>query len=1194
MHGASVTLERGAHHRVLSTSNANRNASTNSSLITEVATGLNYWNPTLQQWEATEEQFELVNGFALAKKGPHKVILAANINSPGAVDVETAGGKRFVSNPMGLTYYDTKSKESVLFAETKDCVGELVAPNVVIYRDAFNGINGAIRYTYTKSSIEQDIILYEPPPLPGQFGFNATTTLLEVFTEFQNPPSPNKAHRQLAVNLDDDDLDFGEMGIHQGSAFDVEIPTMAIPVGKSWQRIDGRDFLIESIEYPTADRALKARFNRAATTEKNVQSAQIAKRSRSQLVATFSKRAKTTDKAYASIWPGKVDPRAGFVVDYALVNTDQANYTFRGDTTYFISGLVNLTGTANILEGGAILKFESGSSITIGASAALTCKSGPYRPAVLTAKDDDSLGEPVPGSSGTPSGYYATWALRVVPQSSELKYLLIRYAQSAIAYDDYQFTSWGGNHVARHIQMQHCQTGFNMKAADTLYVGNALLHDCATGFAGPSGHAVWVTTDNLTVDACQTLLNTSPSVSGGGFTCRNGVFTAIPTLSIGLRTPNGVNNGFYSTTPFGVPSFTVTASPYAPVAGGLHYLTDSSMFRNAGTPFIDQTTLIELKTKTTYPPETLPASVTANTVLQPSAVRDTELPDLGYHYEPLDYIASGTVVAPGVTLVSTNGTAIGVEYSQNAFGIILNAASFVSQGRPDALNRLVRAHTVQEQSTGNPFTRAILYDNTDIYFDYPPRTCRARFRFTEFDQFNNDGYFLYTGYAFDTLEWYNSRFFNTSLVVEYGGPEALTCGLTNSIWEYGALEFDGYSSLGAMHARNNLFRNTGVHLVGGTAQWSVRDNVFDHGYAADYGSPVPNSYNASYLLDNYLLLAPPNNVILSSLGFEIGPLGEFYLPSTSTSLINQGSRLASDAGLYHYTTQVSQVKEASSTVDIGFHYLATGCNNVDTVWVEDSLPPGAVPFSDGGDSWTWVSSNPSPFSGALAHQSALVSGNPYNHQHGFTGATTTITPGIGERLFAYVNVDPNSPPWEVMLQWYDGSSWGHRAYWGANVITYGTDGTVSRRYMGPLPSLGQWVRLEVPASAVGLEGVTISGMAFTLREGKATWDYAGKRTGAFICDSDGDGLPDYLEDLNGNGVLDSGESNINLVDSDGDGLSDFEEYAFGFDPRSNLNPSTGSYYNYLYDLLDRLINVTGRSSATLLPDKEGNIKQVTP
>ena len=46
--------------------------------------------------------------------------------------------------------------------------------------------------------------------------------------------------------------------------------------------------------------------------------------------------------------------------------------------------------------------------------------------------------------------------------------------------------------------------------------------------------------------------------------------------------------------------------------------------------------------------------------------------------------------------------------------------------------------------------------------------------------------------------------------------------------------------------------------------------------------------------------------------------------------------------------------------------------------------------------------------------------------------------------------------------------------------------------MGPLPPAGQWLRLEVPVELVGLEGREITGMAFTLWNGRATWDRAGK------------------------------------------------------------------------------------------------------
>ena len=161
----------------------------------------------------------------------------------------------------------------------------------------------------------------------------------------------------------------------------------------------------------------------------------------------------------------------------------------------------------------------------------------------------------------------------------------------------------------------------------------------------------------------------------------------------------------------------------------------------------------------------------------------------------------------------------------------------------------------------------------------------------------------------------------------------------------------------------------------------------------------------------------------------------------------------------------------------------------DHLWVDDTVPAGAAQYGDG-DGWSWVSAAPSPASGATSHQSNIVGGM---HQHFFAGATDKLTVAAGEKMFAYVYLDPSNPPSEVMLQWNsDQEGWNHRAYWGSDQIGWGTNGTGSRRYMGGLPAVGQWVRLEVPASQVGLEGKIINGMAFTLYGGRATWDRAGK------------------------------------------------------------------------------------------------------
>jgi hypothetical protein len=163
-----------------------------------------------------------------------------------------------------------------------------------------------------------------------------------------------------------------------------------------------------------------------------------------------------------------------------------------------------------------------------------------------------------------------------------------------------------------------------------------------------------------------------------------------------------------------------------------------------------------------------------------------------------------------------------------------------------------------------------------------------------------------------------------------------------------------------------------------------------------------------------------------------------------------------------------------------------------TVWMDDALPTGAQSGADGGDGWNWISSDPAPYSGTAAHQSSVGAGL---HEHYFSGASQTLTVNAGDTLFTAVYIDPANIPSEIMLQWNDSTgSWSHRAYWGDYLITYGANGSAGSYYMGPMPAAGQWTLLQIPASVVGLGGTTLGGMAFSLYNGRATWDFSGDAT----------------------------------------------------------------------------------------------------
>ncbi|HEX5447473.1 MAG TPA: hypothetical protein VFW87_26900, partial [Pirellulales bacterium] len=150
------------------------------------------------------------------------------------------------------------------------------------------------------------------------------------------------------------------------------------------------------------------------------------------------------------------------------------------------------------------------------------------------------------------------------------------------------------------------------------------------------------------------------------------------------------------------------------------------------------------------------------------------------------------------------------------------------------------------------------------------------------------------------------------------------------------------------------------------------------------------------------------------------------------------------------------------------------------VWFETKIPEGAV--AEG--TWQWDNEKLK----CPAHTEPPAAGV---HGHRFHTAPVGFRVESGESLFTWVYLMPDQRPETVMLEWHDGQNWEHRAYWGNDKIGVGQPNTTSRQPMGPLPKAGEWVRLEIPARQVGLDGKVIKGMSFTLNGGQCYWNKAG-------------------------------------------------------------------------------------------------------
>src|SRR6266567_1834148 len=160
----------------------------------------------------------------------------------------------------------------------------------------------------------------------------------------------------------------------------------------------------------------------------------------------------------------------GVLLDYILINSTQTNFTFIGYTTYYATNYVALYGTTT-LEGGAVAKGiqhdggpYTGTFIVYGA---FDCRTSPYRPAIFTAADDDTVGNLISGSTSTPTNLYrgSLWF----------------DTTNSVVLDNVGIRGWSANLTAEHLTTDgtilffQSSTNANYTTPSTMTVTNSLL-----------------------------------------------------------------------------------------------------------------------------------------------------------------------------------------------------------------------------------------------------------------------------------------------------------------------------------------------------------------------------------------------------------------------------------------------------------------------------------------------------------------------------------------------------------------------------------------------------------------------------------------------------------------------------------------------------------------------------------------------
>ena len=936
----------------------------------ELATGLNRWDERQQGWVPAVAGFEpSEDGCFVARRTQTQLVLPPDLSTE-PVDMLGPDGVRLISAPIGVAVVDLSTGDTALLGSLQSCRAEQVAPDTVVFRNCLAGLRADLVYQIRLSGIEQLLVLREWIPALQDLGMDPAHVRVQLYTEFFDPPEPTGkaivlkradeatlAQRVWEPDLTDRQLEFGESTrMIPGRAFAAGDQNVDAPVAKSFESVGERRLLVESCDYedvatwleqlPVPEEAVDyegVRLEPDKLVPANLPERQATKPRWAS--RPFENRLR--EKAWASVSPDSfkaMDTGAylaasgpGMVLDYTTLSGTLTDYTFAGDTTYYVSGTTFLNGTTS-LEGGAVIKYPPGVGAVL-VQGPFLCKTVPYRPAIFTARDDDTVGAVIAGSTGSVgTGTYGSHHLYFYNTGGpvDVRHVRVKHAYNGLIFKG-DFT-----HLLRHAQLIDCRQPLVTVGSTTLKAQNVLIANVK-----PTGAAFWFGSGPTIEGQHLTVVN-SPNLHQFGtpasFTLWNSLLVDVGQIQ------DYVNRGLAHNI-----ETTGAGSVFQSKGGGGYYLAASSPYRDLGegSPDIEADLLSDLKAMTTEPPEKPVGAITGNTTWYRRSIRDINEPDLGYHYPALDYLVSGTAIQ-NVTLTLRNGVAVAGGDAGASTGFVLDPGGDLA-GSSASLepNRLVHAAAVQETSPGSV---TLIAQNGG---SGAART--VDLRSTQLVIPASSGSHFSGGAATSQLSLRDCELYNGQISFEQAGAISRTVTLNNNVFVrllYMALGTGTDTGLTA-NAYNNTFYQCPTMVLNAASgtSWQWHDNLFENSGFWLFYADVVNSHNAYVFAGtgDPLPNSSGNDIMLngcSGLTYLTDAWGRGWYADTAL-LTAAGSRSVTAAGLSDYTTGTHQNLEGDGTVSIGFHRRSEAPRRL-AYWRFDDVPDwlvsdeGVAPSSQSG------------------------------------------------------------------------------------------------------------------------------------------------------------------------------------------------------------------------------------------------------
>lgn len=350
--------------------------------------------------------------------------------------------------------------------------------------------------------------------------------------------------------------------------------------------------------------------------------------------------------------------------------TITTDFTFAQGETYLVSGPVTMTGVTTI-EGGTTIKYDSSGSLDISDPVFNTTSSNP---AIFTSKDDDSVGEVIAGSTGSPVSYPNALTLA----KGSVRYVQIRYANDGIVFP--------GNETLNVRDSEFLAVGTPVDASSnagpaTVNLNNLLIVQGTNGpvLADDGTNALTVNASNITMahltgDGFGNLT----TAAGSSLNVTDSLFVDIQGTSVFANTaPTAENYNAFFQTPqngSGANDVVLTANPILTD----WFLDQASPVIDAGSQSASSVGLYHYNTNTD------------GTLEGPTTV------DIGYHFPPS--ISQFSVLATNSIWLKSNSMVSGdIGVNEATAGPFLNSNVALAVGHdmviPAAIN--LRADSIK-------------------------------------------------------------------------------------------------------------------------------------------------------------------------------------------------------------------------------------------------------------------------------------------------------------------------------------------------------------------------------------------------------------------------------------------------------------------------------------------------------------------